>query len=194
MRDNNPAERALRERACRCYARRCDRYFAGILRSVAENGRARRARQHHERQDQRRRDHQRARFKHHDRFLAEHPELRLRQALDALAVQWDHHASRLAWGGAGWGRGTLVRALFEMRDRAPLVWSYDVDAVLKDWRATQACPQGAQIAISALLEQERAKLLAKPLPASGAPQIPLPSPRRLDDKTTKTRAHPLPPA
>jgi hypothetical protein len=177
LEDIKAAERALREHACRCYARRCDRYFAGILRSVAECGRARRARLFGQRQDQRRRDHQRACFEQHDRFLAEQPELRLRQALDALAVQWDHQAGRLAWGGAGWGRGTLVRALCEMRDRAPLVWSYDVDAVLRDWRATPACPHGAQIAISALLEIERAKLLADsarfhlpPDPATITPQ------------------------
>jgi hypothetical protein len=110
----------------------------------------------------RRRHNEQARFEQQDGFLAQHPELRLRQALDALAMQWDDRAARLAWGGAGWGRGTLVRALREMRGRAPLVWSYDVDAVLRDWRATPACPAGARIAISALLELERAKLLAEP--------------------------------
>lgn len=183
LEDIKAAERALRERACRCYARHCDRYFAGILRGVAENGRARRARRYHERQDQRRRDHQRARFEQQDRFLTELPELRLRQALDALTVQWDHQAGRLAWGGAGWGRGTLVRALRQMRERAPLVWSYDVDAVLRDWRATPACSQGAQIAISALLERERAKLLADPArfhashdPATISSQVPRQNP------------------
>lgn len=162
LEDIKAAARALRDRACRCHARRCDRYFAGILRNIAEHRRARRARQYAEREDQRRRDHERATFEQHDRFLADNPELRLRQALDALAVHWDDHAGRLLWGGAGWGRGTLVRALREMRDRAPLVWPYDVDVVLRDWRATQACPLGAQIAISALLEVERAKLPAEP--------------------------------
>jgi hypothetical protein len=56
----------------------------------------------------------------------------------------------------------MVRALRELRDRAPLAWSYDVDAVVRAWRATTACSTGAQIAICDLLERERAKLLHTP--------------------------------
>jgi hypothetical protein len=164
--DIKAAERALRDRACRCNVRRCDRYFAGILRNVAEQGRARRARDLAQREEQRRRDLETARFEQQDLFLAQHPEVRLQQALDALTVQWDERAGRLDSGGRGWGRGTLVRALHELRDRAPLVWTYDVDAAARAWRATTACPHGAQIAISALLETERAKLLHTSAPFS----------------------------
>jgi hypothetical protein len=172
LEDIKAAERALRDRACRCNVRRCDRYFAGILRNVAEQGRDRRARRLAEREEQRRRDLETARFQQQDRFLAEHPEVRLQQALEALTVQWNERTGRLEYGGRGWARGTLVRALHELRDRAPLVWSYDVDAAARTWRSTTACPHGAQIAISALLETERAKLLhtapSFPPPAASA--------------------------
>jgi hypothetical protein len=77
LEDIKAAERALRDRACRCHTRCCDRYFARILRNVAERGRSRRARQYAEREDQRRRHHEHARFEQQDRFFAEHPELRL---------------------------------------------------------------------------------------------------------------------
>jgi len=88
-----------------------------------------------------------------------------------MTVQWNEHTGRLEYRGRGWGRGTLVRALHELRDRAPLVWAYDVDAAARAWRATTACPHGAQIAISALLETERAKLLhsSPPFPPASAP-------------------------
>jgi hypothetical protein len=43
LEDIKAAERILRGRACRSGVRRCDLYFAGILRRVAEQGRARRA-------------------------------------------------------------------------------------------------------------------------------------------------------
>ena len=157
--DIKAAERILRSKACRCQTRRCDRYFAGILRNVAEHGRARRARDRERRADQRRREAEVANFQAHDRRLAEQPQLRLTQALEALTAQWDEEAGCLAFGGKGWARGTLVRALLEMRARAPEVWRYDVDAAARAWSATTACPQGARIAICSLLEKERAKIL-----------------------------------
>lgn len=165
------AERTLRDRACRCNVRRCDRYFAGILHNLAERGRARRARERAARDDQRRRDQQAALHEQQDHFLAEHPDVRLAQALDAMTAQWDEQTGRLAFGGAGWARGTMTRALRELRDRGPLVWSYDLDAVIRAWRATTACSPGAQTAICDILERERAKLLHSPAP-SPAPTIP----------------------
>lgn len=166
------AERALRDRACRCNVKRCDRYFAGILRNVAEHGRRRRARERAAREEQRQRDRQAECFEHQERFLAEHPDIRLAQALDALTIQWDERTGRLAFGGAGWARGSMARALRELRDRAPLVWSYDVDAVVSSWRATGACSSGTQTAICDVLERERAKLrhtpAASPQPAAPA--------------------------
>lgn len=183
------AERILRDRACRCHARRCDRYFAGILSNVAEQGRRRRARDRVAREEQRRREQQAASFEQQDRFLTEHPDVRLAQALDALTAQWDERTGRLGFGGAGWARGAMVRALHELRDRAPLVWSYDVDAVVRGWRATTACSSGAQIAICDLLERERAKLLhtsaASPPAASSATIRP--------SGPTKTRKNTRPP-
>lgn len=71
------AERALRDRACRCNVRRCDRYFAGILRNVAARGRAQRAHERAARDEQRRRDQEAARFQQLDHFLAEHLDVRL---------------------------------------------------------------------------------------------------------------------
>jgi transposase InsO family protein len=186
------AERALRDRACRCNVRRCDRYFAGILRNVAEQGRLRRARLLAQREEQRRHDLQTARFEQQDRFLAEHPELRLHQALDAMTVQWDERTGRLEHGGRGWARGALVRALRELRDRAPLVWSYDVDAAVRAWRTTTACPHGAQIAISALLEAERAKLLHTQSPFPPPPVPATVSPQARQKNTENARPPPSP--
>jgi hypothetical protein len=43
LEDIQEAERRLRDRACRCRTRACDRYFAGILSKVSEEGQRRRA-------------------------------------------------------------------------------------------------------------------------------------------------------
>lgn len=190
--DIHAAERILRNKACRCQTRLCDRYFAGILRNVAEQGRHRRARQRTDRQEQRARDTEQARFDQQDRFLAAHPEQRMWQALDALEVQWDADAGRLTFGGKGWGRGTLVRALHELRDRHPGVWTHDFDAVLENWWATAACPQNAKIAIRALAQGERDRiLLSQPNPSHpatpGYNQLVRP-----EKHGTKPRPHPPP--
>jgi hypothetical protein len=159
LEDIKTAERILRGKACRCQARHCDRYFAGILRNVSAHGRARRAGERERRKDQRRREAELANFQAQDRLLAEQPQLRLTQALEALTAQWDEDTGCLAFGGKGWGRGALVRALLEMRTRAPDVWRYDVDAAARAWSATTACSEGARIAICDLLAKERAKIL-----------------------------------
>lgn len=186
------AERALRDRACRCNVRRCDRYFAGILRNVAEQGRRRRATARAARQEQRRRDRELADFEQQDRFLAEHPDVRLAQALDAMTAQWDERTGRLGFGGAGWARGAMARALRELRDRAPLVWSYDVDAVVDSWRATTACSPSAQIAISAVLERERAKLAHTPAASPPPPPPATISPSGPTKTGKNARPPPLP--
>jgi hypothetical protein len=96
---------------------------------------------------------------------------------------------RWARTGADWGRGTLIRALREIRNRAPLVWSYDVE--------TGAPPPLVPTAPKSLSPPSSRSSAPNSLPsppASRSPRIPLPSPLRPDEKTTKTRARPQPPA
>lgn len=141
---------------------------------------------------QRRRDHQAALFEQQDGFLADRPEVRLAQALDAMTAQWDEQSGRLGFGGAGWARGTMTRALRELRARAPLVWSYDVDAVIRVWRATTACSPRAQIAVCDVLERERTKLLHTPAPST-APILPATiSPAGLTKTSKNVRPPPYP--
>ena len=154
LEDIKAAERILRGRACRCGVRRCDLYFAGILRRVAEEGRVRRAAQSDARAEQRRREREQQAHRALDAHLAAHPDQRLVLALDALAQQ-----HQTFWAdGHGVPRAELRVALRDIQRRAPLVWHYDVDALWGAWAATSAAPQSSLGAIHRLLEHERAPL------------------------------------
>jgi len=155
LEDIQAAERILRERACRCRIQRCDLYFVGILRRVAEEGRARRAAEIAAREDQRQRQRERAAQTALEMHFTAHPDQRFVLALDALAEQ---HQTFWA-GGHGAPRAELRLALRDMQRRAPLVWRYDVDALWGAWAATSGgAPQSSLSAIHHILEHERAVL------------------------------------
>jgi len=158
------AEEILRRRGCRCDARRCDRFFTGILRNVADRGRARRARERADREaDAHRRDRDAA-FEAHEALLVARPELRLHEALDALLAQWIPRSATLLFGGCGWARAQLRRAIDGLRRSLPLVWEYELDAAWKKWCATSGAPHGAWTAISRLLDTERARIRSPEAP------------------------------
>ena len=154
LEDIKAAERILRGRACRCGVRRCDLYFAGILRRVAEEGRARRAAEIAARAEQRRRQREQEAHRALDAHLAAHPDQHLVLALDALVEQ-----HQTFWAdGHGVPRAELRVALRNIQRRAPLVWHYDVDALWRAWKDTSGAPQGSLGAIHQILEHERAAL------------------------------------
>jgi len=154
LEDIKAAERVLRGRACRCGVRRCDLYFAGILRRVAEEGRARRAAEIAARAEQRRRQREQEAHRAIDAHLAAHPDQHLVLALDALVEQ-----HQTFWAdGHGVPRAQLRVALRDIQRRAPLVWHYDVDALWRTWKDTSGAPQGSLGAIYQILEHERVAL------------------------------------
>jgi hypothetical protein len=154
LEDIKAAERILCGRACRCGMRRCDLYFAGILRRVAEEGRARRATEIAARAEQRRRQREQEAHRALDAHLAAHPDQRFVLALDALVEQ-----HQTFWAdGHGVPRAELRVAIRDIQRRAPLVWQYDVDALWRAWADTTAAPQGSLDAIHRILERERAAL------------------------------------
>ncbi len=168
LEDLQAADRVLRDRACRCRIRRCDLYFAAVLRRVAEEGRRRRAEQAARDRARRQREAEYAALRAREQLWTERPELRLAPALDGLVEQWDERRGTLLFGGAG-PLGSVTRALRDFRRRAPLVWHYDADAAWCAWVATSAVPHGALVAISDLFERERARIAAEPDPFPAPP-------------------------
>jgi hypothetical protein len=164
LEDLQAADRVLRERACRCDVRRCDWYFGGILRRVAEQGRARRAAELARREIERKRRHEQAARDSEQQHFDAHPDQRLARALECLCIQHETY-----WcDGAGWPRAELRIALRDLYLRAPLVWQYDVDVVWQTWCATYAGSQSTLDAISVLLAHEREALAAAPPPITPA--------------------------
>ncbi len=134
LEDLKEAERRLRDRACRCQTRACDRYFAGILRNVAEENRARRARI---RQEQLSRSKQKAEIReiiNNRNHLEENPQLMLSEAFDMLAVQWLPEQSCLYARGHGLGSGMIKRALILLTQKNPWLLQDQVGAVWTDWK------------------------------------------------------------
>jgi hypothetical protein len=114
------AERKMGKYACRCHARRCDRYYAAVLRQVAAKNRGRRERERRDRlrthEERRRRRERDAKTRHHDL----HPEDSVAQALALLEAQYRTDRDELLFGGIGPGRGMLLAALRHLEETAPL--------------------------------------------------------------------------
>jgi len=197
LEDMKAAERALRQRACRCQVRRCDLYFTAILRRIADEATVRRAREAAARAEERARKREEERFAALQAHLDAHPAQRLFQALDGLLDQWDAAAGDFAFGGRGWPRGQLRRALEDFQRLLPLVWTYEVDATFDAWVASTAAPDGPRSAISAVLREQRDRLAAPSRPSSSSLSA-TPSPATFrpwpEGQRPKTRAHPLRPA
>lgn len=132
LKDVEEAERRLRTAACRCQAHVCDRYFAGILRTVAAEAENRR-------QEERQRARRAARRREEERqinaereALHAHPERAIHQGLRLIAMQWQPSKGELLMGGRGKGYVDLRRGLTDLctrdgphaaRDGAEVVWS-----------------------------------------------------------------------
>jgi len=153
-------------KACRCYAKRCDRYFSAILRRVAEaNAQWRlKARRQRMAEHQSRLDHERAEAERQRRETE--PERAIADALDLVARQYEPKKRRLLFGGVGPGRARLVAALEQLekseagaaRDRAEVGW--------RTWQARNAEEggidergSGRTAAIRSLFDREVAQLL-----------------------------------
>ncbi len=138
LEDIDEAEDRMGVNACRCHARRCDRYFAAILRRVAEKNAQWRLKARRQRmaEHQSRLDHERAEAEQQRREAE--PERAIADALDLVARQYDPQKRRLLFGGVGPGRARLVTALEQLeksedgaaRDRAEVGW--------RTWRARNA--------------------------------------------------------
>ena len=130
LEDLREAERRFRSHACRCEAKYCDRYFAAVVRDVAEQGRRRRAATRKadlQRFESRRTMEQMAA---EQAALDRNPGARIRMSLDALTGQWDASGRRLHLAGRGPARASLQRGLRQLvtdaalpRDAAEAAWA-----------------------------------------------------------------------
>lgn len=189
LEDIQEAERRLRDRACRCRTRACDRYFAGILSKVSEEGRRRRAIERRHAQEMRRLSAEERRLKEHEQALEADPEKRLHEGLSMLASQ--SRGGSLLFGGKGLGRAFVERAVVSFLDRGPLFWKDEIRAAWHRWVAsTRGIPTASLIPINELLEEMIANLERRsppPLPVNTVEAILKPKAR------TRTGPPPLPP-
>jgi len=131
------AERRMGEKACRCHARLCDRYFAAILRRVAERNGARRRRERRERLDlQESRAQEREAAARTKRKEAD-PERWVAEALKTLAGQYKPEKGGLLFGGAGPGRGDVRAAGIYLRETDPGAAHDRAEVGWKRWQESQ---------------------------------------------------------
>lgn len=134
LEDIQEADRIIRPKACRCQTRVCDRYFAGILRDVAETGRTRRRRVRNEKLQRAREEEERKEEKNKREFLITHPELSFTRGLDLLSCQWSARREKLVADGVGLGR-VMVREAVELFARQnPWTFQDDIQALWRSWR------------------------------------------------------------
>ncbi len=159
--DIEEAELCMGTRACRCYAKACDRYFAAILRNVAEKNaqwrlklRRQRLAEHQSQLDRERAENERKR-----REAA--PENAIADALDLVARQYRPDRGDLLFAGMGPGRGRLVAALENLQtsddgaaeDRAEVGWRL--------WQARNEGQPGRRTkSVRRLFDQQVAAVLA----------------------------------
>jgi hypothetical protein len=135
LEDIREAERRLRDRACRCIARACDRYFAGILNRVAEESRGQRARQRAERQSQRQRKRIFAEIDVLDRERRLDPSRWLAHALDLLLASWIPDQRQLLFGGVGPGLAAARGAIQALADHLDHTWQDELRAAWGRWNS-----------------------------------------------------------
>jgi hypothetical protein len=118
LEDIQEAERRMRFRACRCEVRACDRYFAGILRNVAEEARKRRADKRRTRLRASAQKRYRAEgeelLSHRSALAENNPEALIQEGLDSIATQWLTEPQRLFLEGRGLGLRLVQQALTTM--------------------------------------------------------------------------------
>ena len=134
LEDIQETERIIRTKACRCRTRACDRYFAGVLRNVAEAGRTRRRRVRNEKLQRARMKTQREEEKNKREFLFTHPELSFTRGLDLLSCQWSVHQGKLIADGAGLGRVRIREAVELLARQNPWTFQDDIHSLWRSWR------------------------------------------------------------
>lgn len=146
LEDIQEAERIIRESACRCLTRACDRYFAAVLRDVAERGRARRRRVRNEKLERERRKAECREVDSQREFFLAHPELSFTRGLDLLSCQWNSREGELIALGAGLGRLWVREAVELLAQKNPRTFEDDVGALLKSWRENHSTfdPRGVK--------------------------------------------------
>jgi len=165
LEDLQEAERRFRRYACRCYIRRCDRYFAAVVRDVHEHARPRRAAQHARaiaaaatRRAEAERVAQAA-------WLDQHPELRLQQGLDLLAQTWQAAPQGFLMNGAG-ARIVLRAAVRDLAAQQGLGAHDEIERHWRNWLAGHATLPAP------VREAVRSFLHAVVIATVGAPQSP----------------------
>ena len=163
--DLKEAERRFRRYACRCHVRRCDRYFAAVVRDVHQHARPRRAAEHARviaaataRRAEAERITQAA-------WLDQHPELRLQQGLDLLAQTWQPVQQRFAVGGAC-ARIVLRAAVRDLAAQHALGTHDEIERHWRNWLAGHATLPAP------VREAVRSFLHAVVIATVGAPQSP----------------------
>ena len=134
LEDIQEAERRLRPKACRCVVRKCARYFAGILRNVAEDGRARRKRLRAERIKRGEEKKKVETVMAQRAFLQEHPLEAISKGLDLQALWWDPVKGEMVLG-KNWGpaHGYLKLAFKKIQEENPLGAADEIQAAFKVW-------------------------------------------------------------
>jgi hypothetical protein len=134
LEDIQEAERRLRAKACRCIAKACDRYFAAILRNVAEEGKTRRRREREAQLKRHELKKQWVAVAEERRRQTENPELFYYEGLDYLALQWLPEQKTFFSGGHGPGRGMMKRATQLLSDRNPWAYQDQIQSLWKSWK------------------------------------------------------------
>lgn len=138
LEDIQEAERRLRSKACRCIAKRCDRYFAGILRNVAEEGRAKRERLREEKIKGGREKKKVETLKAQKAFLQEHPLELIQKGLDLQAKWWDPVKKEMPLEGSiGPAYAHLGYAFKKIHQGNPLGAADEIQAAFKLWEEKQ---------------------------------------------------------
>lgn len=138
LEDIKEAERRLRDKACRCVAKRCDRYFGGIIRNVADQGRVKRRTLREEkikRSEERRKEQERDAKR---TFLEDHPPEAIQHGLDLLALLWNPEAGEVIYVGVGPGRYYLRNAFLKIKDITPLSALDEINTGLRVWEGRRA--------------------------------------------------------
>ncbi len=150
------AERAFRSQAHRDDIRDQASYFHAIARNIHDDYRAEQARTRHNREACKRIQ---AQLDEHDaqrQARHEAPDAWLRQALEALAAQWQPGSRTLLYGGAGLGRCWLIDAIASLEKRHGRTATRDLsDGAFRSFSAHFADRIGPDglVAIHALLDE-----------------------------------------
>lgn len=164
LEDIQEAERRLRDRACRCEARWCDRYFAGILRNVAEEGEHRRASDRARLRDEIQHREEDRQWAAEQSELSDNPELAISRGLRIIAGQWQADKRQLLMGGRGMGYSDLRHGLVGLLARHGPHAARDAAETI--WRGWEAGPTPAGDAVRAAVRDVWDALIAATLAGS----------------------------